>query len=88
MILKKTDWKPTKCVVQSATVKEEYCTGTNAKPQINVDTDNDNIPNINIDTDGDMKADINISRWKINLLNIAWKPNKDYTIKTSYMIPI
>ena len=31
-----------------------------SKPQINVDTDNDNIPNINIDTNGDMKADINI----------------------------
>ncbi len=84
VILKKTDWKPTRCVVQSTTVKEEYCTGTNLKPQINVDTDNDNIPNINIDTNGDMKADINIDINKDNIADVnlntieTWKPNKDY----------
>ncbi len=85
VILKKSDWKPTKCVVQSATVKEEYCTGTNAKPQINVDTDSDNIPNINIDTNGDMKADFNISKDgknpNINIGKIhAWTPDQDYTV--------
>ncbi|MCI9523714.1 MAG: hypothetical protein HFF01_01515, partial [Erysipelotrichaceae bacterium] len=88
VILKKTDWKPTKCVVQSATVKEEYCTGTSVKPQINVDTDNDNIPDINIDTNGDMKADINIDQNNNNQLdefdfNLTskinqWKPEKDF----------
>ena len=84
VILKKTDWKPTRCVVQSTTVKEEYCTGTSSKPRINVDTDNDNVPDINIDTNGDMKADINIDINKDNIADVnlntieTWKPNKDY----------
>ncbi len=85
VILKKTDWKPTKCVTVSSTVKEEYCTGTKVKPQINLDTDNDNIPNINIDTDGDMKADINIAsgnnKPSINIVEITnWISDKDYTV--------
>jgi len=86
VILKKTDWKPTKCVVQSATVKEEYCTGTKVKAQINVDTDNDNIPNINIDTNGDMKADFNIDMnhdhepdVNVGTVHTSWKPDKDFT---------
>ncbi len=86
VILKKTDWKPTKCVVQSTIVKEEYCTGTKIKPQINVDTDNDNIPNINIDTNGDMKADFNIDMnhdhepdVNVGTVHTSWKPDKDFT---------
>ncbi len=86
VILKKTDWKPTKCVTVNSTVKEEYCTGTKIKPQINVDTDNDNIPNINIDANGDMKADFNIDINKdykpdinIGTVHTPWKPDKDFT---------
>ena len=88
VILKKTDWKPTKCVKQDIDngILEEYCTGTSVKAVINVDTDGDNIPDINIDINGDMKADINIDTgndFKANV-NIApihteWKPNKDYS---------
>ena len=88
VILKKTDWKPTKCVKQDIDngILEEYCTGTSVKAVINVDTDGDNIPDINIDINGDMKADINVDTdndFKANV-NIApihteWKPNKDYS---------
>lgn len=88
VILKKSDWKPTKCVKADIDkgILEEYCTGTNVKPVINVDTDNDGIPNINIDTNGDMKADVNIDTdndLKANV-NIAsphseWKPDKNYS---------
>ncbi len=86
VILKKSDWKPTKCVKTDPDngILEEYCTGTNVKAVINVDTDNDGIPNINIDTNGDMKADINIPKNgdTIPILNIAtiesWNPKKDY----------
>ena len=86
VILKKGDWKPTKCVKVDTDngILEEYCTGTNVKAVINVDTDNDGIPNINIDTNGDMKADINIPKNgdTIPILNIAtiesWNPKKDY----------
>jgi len=87
VILKKSDWKPTKCVKKDITqgVLEEYCTGTTVKPIINVDVDNDHIPDINIDTTGDMKADFNISKdGKTPSLNIGtvhkpWKPDKNYT---------
>ena len=84
VILKKSDWKPTKCVVQSTTVKEEYCTGTSVKPQINVDTDKDHIPNINIDNNGDMEADLNVSKDGVvpstNIIGIhEWKPKHDYS---------
>ena len=86
VILKKSDWKPTKCVPIDIDngILEEYCTGTSVKSVINVDTDDDGIPNINIDTDGDMKADINITKSDdiIPILNIAtiesWNPNKDF----------
>ncbi len=85
VILKKGDWKPTKCVKQDIdnSILEEYCTGTNVKAQINVDTDNDGIPNINIDNKGDFKPHINISKNDINpSINIAiihdWKPDKNY----------
>ncbi len=85
VILKKSDWKPTKCVKQDVDngVLEEYCTGTSAKAVINVDTDNDGIPNINIDNKGDFKPHINISKdGKTPFTNIAiihtWKPIKDY----------
>ncbi len=69
-------------------MKEEYCTGTSAKPQINVDTDKDGIPNINIDTDGDMKANLNIAKPgttkpTVNLIpmHTTWKPDHDYQVK-------
>ncbi|NBJ65383.1 hypothetical protein D5266_09370, partial [bacterium c-19] len=87
VILKKSDWKPTKCVKADSdnNILEEYCTGTNVKAVINVDTDGDGIPNINIDTNGDMKPDYNIDnnndgRAEINLGPVLaeWKPNKDY----------
>ncbi len=88
VILKKGDWKPTKCVKADIDngILEEYCTGIGVKPVINVDTDNDGIPNINIDTNGDMKADVNIDTdndLKANV-NIApphseWKPDKNYS---------
>ena len=85
VILKKNDWKPTKCVKADIDnrVLEEYCTGTSVKPVINVDTDNDRIPNINIDNKGDFKPHINISKdGKTPSTNIAiihtWKPIKDY----------
>ena len=92
VILKKGDWKPTKCVKADPDngILEEYCTGTSVKPVINVDTDNDGIPNINIDSDGDMKADINISKDGINPnINIVeltnWIPDKNYAYqKFSY----
>ena len=92
VILKKSDWKPTKCVKADPDngILEEYCTGTSVKAVLNVDTDNDGIPNINIDSDGDMKADINISKDGINPnINIVeltnWIPDKNYTYqKFSY----
>ena len=81
VILKKDEWKPTKCVKADPDngILEEYCTGTNVKPVINVDTDNDGIPNINIDNKGDFKPHINISKdGKTSIINIAiiheWKP--------------
>ncbi len=84
VILKKSDWKPTTCVNadDNKGIKEEYCTGTSVKPQINVDIDGDSIPDINIDTNGDMKADYNIDsdndqKADMNMgptLN-GWKPN-------------
>ncbi len=88
VILKKSDWKPTKCVKQDIEngILEEYCTGTSVKAVINIDTDHDGIPNINIDTNGDMKADINIdtdndSKANVNIapIHTEWKPNKDYS---------
>ena len=87
VILKKTDWKPTKCVKADIDngVLEEYCTGTGVKAVINVDTDNDRVPNINIDTNGDMKADFNISKdnlipsINIGTVHTPWTPKKDYT---------
>ena len=88
VILKKGDWKPTKCVKQDIDnrILEEYCTGTSVKAVINVDTDNDGIPNINIDTNGDMKADINIDtdndlKANVNIAPIhsKWNPDKDYS---------
>ncbi len=89
VILKKSDWKPTKCVKQDIDngILEEYCTGTNVKPTINIDVDGDRIPDINIDTNGDMKADINVDTDNDNTANTnlspinVWKPNKDYTHK-------
>ena len=91
VILKKSDWKPTKCVKQDTDngILEEYCTGTSVKASINVDTDNDGIPNINIDNNGDMKADINISKDGIKpILNIAdihkWEPIHDYKAGITY----
>ena len=88
VILKKSDWKPTKCVKADIDkgALEEYCTGTNVKPVINIDTDNDGIPNINIDTNGDMKADVNIdtdndSKANVNIAppHSDWKPDKNYS---------
>ena len=88
VILKKSDWKPTKCVKADPNnnILEEYCTGTNVKPVINIDTDNDGIPNINIDTNGDMKADVNIdtdndSKANVNIAppHSDWKPDKNYS---------
>ncbi len=83
VILTKAQWKPSKCVVVSDIVKVEYCTGTNVKPQINVDTDNDGIPNINIDNEGDFKRHLNISKDgktpTVNITNVhEWNPSKDY----------
>ena len=86
VILKKSDWKPTKCVKQDTDngILEEYCTGTNIKAVINVDTDGDGIPDINIDTNGDMNADLNITKTgqtepSVNIATIeSWKPNKDF----------
>ncbi len=85
VILKKSDWKPSKCVKQDIDngILEEYCTGTKVKPSINVDTDNDGIPNINIDNKGDFKPHINISKDgktpSVNIVEIhEWKPKKDY----------
>ena len=81
VILKKSDWKPTKCVKQDIDngILEEYCTGTSVKALINIDTDNDRIPNINIDNKGDFKPHINISKdGKNAIINITvihdWKP--------------
>ena len=87
VILKKTDWKPTKCVKADIDngILEEYCTGTGVKAVVNVDTDGDGIPNINIDTNGDMKADFNISKdnlipsINIGTVHTPWTPKKDYT---------
>ncbi len=85
VILKKSDWKSTKCVKADPDngILEEYCTGTSVKAVINVDTDDDGIPNINIDNKGDFKPHINISKDgknpSINLVEIhEWKPKKDY----------
>ncbi len=87
VILKKSDWKPTKCVKADSNnnILEEYCTGTSVKAVINIDTDGDNIPNINIDTNGDMKADINIDtdgdtepNTNLSPINL-WKPDKNHT---------
>ncbi len=85
VILKKSDWKPTKCVKQDIDngILEEYCTGTSVKAKINVDTDNDGIPNINIDNKGDFKPHINIAKDgetpSVNIVEIhEWKPKKDY----------
>ncbi|MCI8850882.1 MAG: hypothetical protein HFE82_05000, partial [Erysipelotrichaceae bacterium] len=85
VILKKSDWKPTKCVKTDPDngILEEYCTGTSVKAVINVDTDNDGIPNINIDNKGDFKPHINISKDgetpSVNIVEIhEWKPKKDY----------
>ncbi len=85
VILKKSDWKPSKCVKQDVDngILEEYCTGTSVKAVINVDTDNDGIPNINIDNKGDFKPHINISKDgetpSVNIVEIhEWKPKKDY----------
>ena len=88
VILKKGDWKPTKCVKADIDngILEEYCTGTSVKPVINVDTDDNGIPDINIDTNGDMKADINVdtdndSKANVNIapLHSEWKPDKNYS---------
>ena len=87
VILKKGDWKPTKCVKADIDngILEEYCTGTSVKAVINVDTDGDGIANDNIDTNGDMKANINIipteeGQLTLNILPIEeWKPSKNYT---------
>jgi len=86
VILKKTDWKPSKCVKTDPDngILEEYCTGTGVKAVINVDTDNDGIPNINIDNKGDFKPHLNISKDGVNAsVNITdvheWKPEKNYT---------
>ena len=85
VILKKSDWKPTKCVKADIDngILEEYCTGTSVKAVINIDTDNDGIPNINIDNKGDFKPHINISKDgktpSVNIVEIhEWKPKKDY----------
>ncbi len=87
VILKKSDWKPKTCVNvdDDKGIKEEYCTGTSVKPQINIDLDGDLIPDINIDNNGDMKADVNIDTnddgkadFNINTLE-TWKPDKNYT---------
>ena len=89
VILKKSDWKPTKCVKQDTDngILEEYCTGTSVKAVINIDTDDDGVPNINIDNKGDFKPHINISKNGINpIINIAvihdWKPTKNYSSGT------
>ncbi|MCI8851307.1 MAG: hypothetical protein HFE82_07200 [Erysipelotrichaceae bacterium] len=85
VILKKSDWKATKCVQIDIDngILEEYCTGTSVKAAINVDTDNDGIPNINIDNKGDFKPHINIAKDgknpSVNIVEIhEWKPKKDY----------
>ncbi len=85
VILKKSDWKPTKCVQIDIDkgILEEYCTGTSVKAKINVDTDGDGIPNINIDNKGDFKPHINIAKDgknpSVNIVEIhEWNPKKDY----------
>ncbi|NBJ65376.1 hypothetical protein D5266_09335, partial [bacterium c-19] len=89
VILKKSDWKPTKCVKQDIEngILEEYCTGTSVKAIINIDTDNDGISDINIDNKGDFKPHLNISKdGKTPFVNIVklheWKPKKDYKANT------
>lgn len=81
-------WNPTICGVVDVSSQQnypvEYCTGTSAKAQINIDTSDNQVPNLNVDTDGDFKADINISRdgeqAHTNLARIhAWHPNTEYT---------
>ena len=85
VILKKSDWKPTICVNadEDKGIKEEYCTGTSVKAQINVDLDGDGVPNINIDNKGDFKPHINIAKdGETPTVNIAiihtWTPDKNY----------
>ncbi len=68
VILKKSDWKPTKCVKADPdnNILEEYCTGTDVKASVNIDTDGDGKPDMNIDTNGDGIPDINtgiIKEW-------------------------
>ena len=55
MILK--EWKPSQCITLGDI---QFSSGITAKPEINIDLDNDGIPDINIDTDGDFMADFNI----------------------------
>lgn len=50
-------WKPDICPVITNVI---YCTMTNLKPEVNIDTNHDGIPDLNVDTDGDGKPDINI----------------------------
>ncbi|MCI8540302.1 MAG: hypothetical protein HFE67_02125, partial [Erysipelotrichaceae bacterium] len=73
-------WKPSKCVTVNGV---DYASGITAKPEINIDLDNDGIPDINIDNKGDFKPHINISKdGKTPHINIAdiheWNPNRDY----------
>lgn len=100
VILKRADsqgtpsvWKPKRCVVkdESKGIMEEYCTGTNVKPQINVDTTGNGIPNINIDTNGDFKPDFNIDTdndgeadLNIGKVHEKWEPNKDDCVKDGF----
>lgn len=87
-LVKLTEWKPKQCVTANG---EEYSSMVDAKAQINIDVDNDDIPDINIDTDGDFKADINIdqngngrldaSDFNITSTIHVWEPNRDYTVQ-------
>ncbi|MCI8541243.1 MAG: hypothetical protein HFE67_06995, partial [Erysipelotrichaceae bacterium] len=76
------DWKPSQCITLGDI---QFSSGINAKAEINIDLDNDDIPEINIDTNGDFKADFNISLdGETPILNIGkvpdeWKPETDYT---------
>lgn len=91
LILSKSEWTPNQCanadIIDLHGEQVEYCTGTSAKPVINVDTNNDGIPDSNIDTNGDMKPDINITKEGsttpyLNIIldtHLVWKPTIDKT---------
>ncbi len=73
-----TEWKPTKCVTLGDI---QYSSGITAKPEINVDVDNDLIPDLNIDTEGKGKPTMNIDTDHDDKPNLntgivkKWKPD-------------